>query len=73
MHGRHIGQAKCLHIILGGVMQRLLASHARDGATPSKWPTETALVVVVGHRDGVVQAFILEQMHRGKSLCAGEF
>ena len=52
-------------------MQPLLADHARDGATPSKWPTETARAVAVGHVNGVAQAQTLEQMHRGKGLRAG--
>ena len=32
----------------------LLGDHARAGATPSKWPTETACAVSVDHRDGVL-------------------
>ena len=57
---------KRLCIICGCVIQPLLADHARDGATPSKWPTETARAVAVGHVNGVAQAQTLEQMHRGK-------
>ena len=63
--------AKGPSIIFGCVVQPLLAEHARAGATPSKWPTETALVVAVGHCDGVAQAQTLEKMHRGKGLCDG--
>ena len=52
-------------------MQPLLADHARDGATPSKSPTETARGVTVDHRDGVAQARTLEQTHQGRGLRAG--
>ena len=51
--------------------QTILGDHSRAGANPSKWATETALVITVGHCNGVVRAFTLEQMHRGKGLRAG--
>ena len=40
-----------------------LGNHDRAGATSLEWPTETALVVAVGHCNGVTQAFTLEQFH----------
>ena len=38
----------------------LHGNHAHAGATPLKWPIDTALVVAVGHLDGTVQAFTLD-------------
>ena len=60
-----------LCIMFGCVIQPLLADHARDGATSSKWPTETVRAVAVGHVDGVAQAQTLEQTHQGRGLRAG--
>ena len=45
------------------VMQALLAGRARDGATPSKWPTERTSVGGAGHCGDIAQAFDLKQMH----------
>ena len=52
-------------------MQPVLADHARDGATPSKWPTEATCDVAADRRNGVAQARTLEQMHQGRGLRAG--
>ena len=41
----------------------LPGDHAHAGATPSKWPTETALAVAVGHLNGVAQTSALKYMH----------
>ena len=73
IHGQHTKPAIGLCIIFINVVGLLLGDHARAGPTPSKWPTEMALAVAVGHIDGVVQAQTHEQMHRGKGLCAGVF
>ena len=43
-------------------MGLFLGNHACAGATPSKWPTETAFAVAVGHLDAVAQAFYLKTM-----------
>ena len=56
----------CLVSFLG----LLLGNHARAGATPSKWSTETAPVVAVGHCDVVAQAFTLDKFHQGKGVHA---
>ena len=71
MHGRHpvtaIGQSNIFNKRVG----LLLGDHARAGATPSKCPTEMTLAVAVGHHNGVVQAFTLEEMHYRKGLRVG--
>ena len=61
MHGRHIEQPKRLHIIFGCVIHPLLADHACNGVTPSKWHTETARGVAVDHDDDVAQARTLSK------------
>ena len=53
MHGRHKQAAQLLLIIFSNVVGLLLGDHARASATPSKWPTETALAVAVGHHNGI--------------------
>ena len=45
-----IGRSIIFNKVLGLLI--LLGDHARVGATPSKWPTETALTVAVDHCDG---------------------
>ena len=70
MHGRHPAAVIGLRIMFSNVVGLLLDDHARFGATPSSWPTDTVLVVAVGHRDSVAQAFTLEKMHQGKGLRA---
>ena len=50
-------------MIYSKLLGRLLDNHARAGATPSAWPTETALDVAVGHRNDVFQAFTLNKIH----------
>ena len=52
MHGRQPRAAKMLCIIYGKLLGLILGDHARVGATPSKWPTETVLALAVDHRDG---------------------
>ena len=59
-----------LCIVVSKRLGLLQGDRARAGATPSKWPTELALTVAVGHCDGVAQAFTLKQMHCGKGLRA---
>ena len=71
MHGRHPEPTIGPYIIFSNIVGLLLGNHARDGATSSKWPTEMALAVIVGHCDGVAQAFTLKKMHRGKGMPAG--
>ena len=56
MYGQHPKPAMGLCIILINVVGLLLGDHACTGATSSKWPTETALTLAVGHCDGVAQA-----------------
>ena len=46
--------------MFGRLLGLLLGDHALAGATPSKWPTETALAVTVGHHNGVTQTFTLK-------------
>ena len=70
MHGQHPKPAIGPRICFTNVVGLLLGNHARAGATTSEWPTETALVVAVGHCNGVAQALTLEQIHRWKDLCA---
>ena len=41
-----------LCIVFSKLLGLLLGDHPCAGATPSKWPTETALTVAVDHRDG---------------------
>ena len=57
--------------MIGCVIQPLLSDHARDGATPSKWPTEMARAVALGHVNDVAEARTLEQTHQGRGLRAG--
>ena len=54
----------------GWLIQSLLANHAPGGATPLKWPTETARGVAVGHADGVAEAESLESKHTKKEAFA---
>ena len=70
MYGRHHELAIGPHIMFSSVVGLLQGDHACAAATPSKFPAETALTVALGHRDGVTQARILDQMHQGKGLCA---
>ena len=71
MHERHPRAAKVLCIIYSKLLGLLLGDHDRAGVTLSESPTETALAIAVGHRDGFVHARTLEQIHRGKCLRAG--
>ena len=73
MHEQHPKPAIDLCIIFISVVGLLLGNHTHAGPMPSKWPTETALVVAVGPLDGVVQAQTLEQIHQRKGLCADRF
>ena len=57
-----------LCIISGYVIQPLLDNNAWDGATSSKWPTETMRAVAVDHLDGVVQAQTLEKRIKEKAF-----
>ena len=52
MHERHPWASKGLCITLSKLVGLLLGNHARAGATPSKWPTETAYDIAVDHRNG---------------------
>ena len=56
IHGRHpkpvIRRSIILHYFLG----LLVGDNARASATSPPWPTESAFVVVVGHRHGILQA-----------------
>ena len=56
MHGRHPATAIGRSTIFNTVLGLLLGDHARAGATSSKWPTETAVAVAVGHCNDVAQA-----------------
>ena len=55
MHGRHPAVVIGLHIISNKILSLLLYDHARAGATPLAWSTETDFVVVVGHHNGAFQ------------------
>ena len=55
---------RTIYAIFSSVIGLLLGDYARASATPSKWPTETAHAVAMGHRDGVVWGLTLEQLHR---------
>ena len=52
MHGQHPAAAIGPRIIFSNIVGLPLGDHARAGAAPLPWPTETAFVVAVGHRDG---------------------
>ena len=56
--------------IFSNIVDLLLDDRACASATSSPWPTETAFNVNVGQRNGVVQAFTVEQIHHGKGLRA---
>ena len=57
-----------LCIILSKLLGLLLGHHARAGATPLKWPTETAHVVAVDHLDGGLLIKYLFGTHQTKIL-----
>ena len=63
MHGQHPEPMKGPCIGFGKVPGLLLGNDDFFGAVPLPWPTEPYFAVAVGHCNGIVQAFTLEQMH----------
>jgi hypothetical protein len=49
MHGKYPVATIGPRIILSTVPSLFLVKHARAGATPSPWPTETVFVITVDH------------------------
>ena len=56
LHGWQLEPAIGPHIMFTNVVGLLLGNYAHVSAAPSKWLTETALVFVVGHINGIAQA-----------------
>ena len=51
--------SKASTFILGCIIQPLLVGNARDGATPSEWPTETMVATaIVEHRSSLSSSVV---------------